>query len=146
MRSWRQRRACRLHFIINSPVVQRCSFSAMDLTGPASVRQPWWELYWSVCVRQVREYFVEFSFTPYTCAFSSLSLSASRAGRGQAGASHGIEISLVLRYATIKKYQGRQRDKERERKREHEARTLCTARGLGLVVVAVLRPFAGRSQ
>lgn len=34
-----------------------------DLTGPASVRQPWWELYSSVCVRQVREYFVEFSFT-----------------------------------------------------------------------------------
>lgn len=64
-----------------------------------------------------------------------------------AGASHGIEISLVLRYATIKKY--------REDRHAPQCQHYATDgdgdryryRDCHLdIVVAVLRPFAGRSQ
>lgn len=68
-----------------------------------------------------------------------------------AGASHGIEISLVLRYATIKKY----REDRHAPQCQHYAtdgdgdryRYWYWYRDCHLdIVVAVLRPFAGRSQ
>lgn len=66
-----------------------------------------------------------------------------------AGASHGIEISLVLRYATIKKY----REDRHAPQCQHYAtdgdgdRYRYWYRDCHLdIVVAVLRPFAGRSQ
>lgn len=115
------------------------SSSAMDLTdltGPASVRQPWWELCASVCAASAR-IFRGILFYPAYLGLLSLSLSA-RAWSGWRVTRNWNFISF-----TIRDHKEISREWERERERMRHAPYALPG---DLDVVAVLRPFAGRSQ